>query len=803
MTKNQQSRTGTSFVKGVFFLLILGLIGTVGIAQERYTLSGKVTDRLNGETLFGASVYLKGTNLGVITNEYGFYSLTAPAGKYTLIISYIGYEEESREIDLNAPKQLNFELKELSNQLDEVLIEAGEPERALLKKPEMSVAKLNIKTVKQMPVVLGEVDIIKSLQLLPGVTSNGEGSSGFHVRGGAADQNLVLLDEAIIYNTSHMLGFFSVFNADAIKDIKLYKGGIPARFGGRVSSVLDVRQKDGNNKDFGLTGGVGIISSRLAVEGPMFNENGSFLVAGRTSYAHLLLKASGEKNSISFYDLNLKSNYQLNDKNRLYVSGYFGRDLFNFDGSFKIGYGNMSGNLRWNHLFSDKLFSNLSMIYSKYDYELGFALEQFNWQSSINNYHVKYDLKYYLNDKIKLDFGLSGIYYDFDPGRIVPTSETSEVNAMTLDQKKGFESALYVNAEHTLSDALTVQYGLRYSGFNRFGGQPMMTYANDQPVVYNSTLGIYERGEELGETPYDKDETIASFGNVEPRLALAYQFSETSSVKMGFSRAAQYVHLLSSTASVTPLDVWTPSGKYIKPQLSNQYSLGYFKNFKDQIFSLEIEGYYKRVANRIDYIDGANLIGQNTIETEILNGKTRAYGLEFLLRKNEGKFTGWLAYTISKAEQQTPGGKAGGPGINDGNWYNTPYDRTHDISLTGAYQLSEKWSLGASFAFQTGRPVTYPNGQFSYEGLAIANYDDRNANRLPAYHRFDISATWKPNRKPTKRWKGEWVFGIYNLYGRKNAASISFGQNLDTGENEATRTSIFGIVPSFSYNFKF
>lgn len=789
----------------ILMLLVFSfwLLTTSVSAQESYTLSGTISDKSNGETQFGANVFLKGTTIGVITNEYGFYSITAPKGNYILSISYLGYSEIVQEVTLNENQKLDFELSASSTQLEEVTVTADEPERALIRKPEMSVAKMNIATVKQMPVVLGEVDILKSLQMLPGITSNGEGTGGFHVRGGAGDQNLVLLDEAIIYNTSHMFGFFSVFNADAIKDVKLYKGGIPARFGGRVSSVLDVRQKDGNSKKFALTGGIGLISSRLAAEGPVFNDRGSYLIAGRASYANLALMATGDKNRVGFYDLNLKANYKLNENNRLFLSGYFGRDSFKLGENFSTSYGNSTGNLRWNHIFNDKLFSNLSVIASKYDYELGLTFAEFDWVSSITNYNLKYDLKYYFSDKFKLDFGASSIYYEFDPGEIEPTSASSPVNPLKLDQKLAIESGLYINAEHKLSSNLTAQYGLRYSAFSRLGGQPMVDYDNNQPVVYNSLLGIYERGTPIGETNFKKGDNIANFGNFEPRISLAYTLNEDSSIKAGFSRVAQYIHLLSNTASATPLDVWTPSGKYVKPQLSNQYAIGYFKNFKDKIYSMEVEAYFKNTDNRIDYIDGSNLIGQNTIETEILNGESRAYGLEFLLRKNEGKFTGWLAYTLAKSEQRTPGGIAGGLGIVDGAWYSTPYDRTHDISVSGSYKLNDKWSFGTNLVFQTGRPVTYPNGQYSYEGLSVASYADRNSDRLPAYHRLDVSINYKPNRKPNNQLKGEWVLGIYNAYNRKNAASISFGQNIETGANEATRTAIFGIVPSLTYNFKF
>lgn len=778
----------------VLFLLISNMLS----AQDNYTTSGIIKDRSNGETLFGATVFLKDTTIGVTTNEYGFYSITAPKGNYTIIVSYVGYIEKGQEVVFDKNQKIDFEISEDAMQLEEVVIMSEESEQLNIRKPQMSVSKVKLSTIKKIPVVLGEVDIIKSIQLLPGVTNNGEGSSGFNVRGGAVDQNLVLLDEAIIYNTSHLLGFFSVFNADAIKDIKLYKGGIPAKFGGRVSSVLDVRQKDGNSKKFKFSGGVGIIASRLTAEGPVFKEKGSFLIAGRRS-----TQFEAENNSAGFYDLNLKTNYKLNDNNKLYLSGYFGRDNFDFGGAFRSTYGNVSGNLRWNHIINDKLFSNVSLIYSKYDYELSLNDLEFDWVSAIKNYNVKYDLKYYLSDAIKLDFGAQGIYYNFDPGAISPSSDTSPINPLQLEQKKAFERGLYINSEHEITDRLTAQYGVRYSRFSRLGGQKVVEYENNLPVVYNTTLGIYENGVELGETNSSNSDAIKNYGNLEPRLALSYQLNGTSSIKTGYSRAAQYIHLISNTTSVTPLDVWAPSGKYIKPQLSDQYALGYFKNLKNNMYSFEVEGYYKTTDNRVDYIDGSDLVGNNTIEAEILSGEARAYGLEFLFKKNKGNFTGWLAYTLSKAEQRTLGGLAGGPGINNGNWYNSSHDRTHDISLTGSYMFSDKWTFGANFVLQTGRPVTYPNGKYDYEDISIASYSERNANRLPSYHRLDVSATYIPSKNLNRKWKGEWVFGIYNLYARKNAASISFIQNRETTNNEAIRTSIFGILPSISYNFKF
>lgn len=785
---------------GYLFLFFTSAV----FAQSNFSISGTIRDAGSGETLFGATVFIENETIGTTSNEYGFYSITAPEGTYNLVFSYLGFNDVIREIQLDKDQNLNVELAELSNELEEVILNSDDSEDISLRKPQMSISKLNVTTIKEMPSVLGEVDVIKSIQLLPGVTNNGEGSSGFNVRGGSVDQNLVLLDETIIYNTSHLLGFFSVFNSDAIKDIKLYKGNIPAKFGGRASSVLDVRQKDGNSKNFELTGGIGSVSSRLAAEGPIIKDRSSFLVAGRGSYAHLFLKLDEDLkgNSAYFYDLNLKTNYEFDDRNQLFLSGYFGRDVFEFNENFNSSYGNSSVNLRWNHVFNDKIFSNLSINSSKYDYQLEINSFEFDWISQIDNYNIKYNLSYFINNDLQLDFGVNGIYYVFNPGEISPTSEASGINYLKLEQKRALEGALFIGAEHRVSPKLALSYGLRFSNFARMGGQSVVAYENDLPVVYNELLGIYERGTPVGSNGYTKGEVIKSFGYLEPRLGFSFQLNEQSSIKGGYARVAQYIHLISNTTSVTPIDVWAPSGTYIEPQLSNQYAIGYFKKFRNSEYTFETEAYYKNISNRLDYIDGSDLIGNNTIETELLHGESQAYGLEFLLRKNQGRFTGWLAYTLSRSEQKTPGGNAGGPGINNGEMYFTPFDRTHDLSFTGTFRLNDKWRLSANVIYQTGRPVTYPTGQYDYEGLSIASYSDRNSNRLPAYHRIDISAILVPG-KPGKKWRGEWVFGIYNIYNRRNAASISFSQNRETGLNEATRTAIFGIVPSVTYNFKF
>ncbi|WP_370277806.1 carboxypeptidase-like regulatory domain-containing protein [Flavobacterium sp. J27] len=802
MTKTKQLKPFRSRKKLALFVMVM-LYPIFFFAQTKHTISGVVKDAANGETLLGATVLLKGTSIGSTTNEYGFYSITAPEGKYTLIISYLGFTTLEKVITLTSNQKLNIEIKEDAAKLDEVIITIEESKKVNLQTPQMSVAKLTTSEIKKIPVVLGEVDLIKSIQLLPGVTNAGEGASGFNVRGGAEDQNLILLDEAIIYNASHLFGFFSVFNADAIKDIKLYKGGIPARFGGRASSVLDIRQKDGNSKDFEFTGGIGAISSRFAAEGPMFKDKGSFLMAGRASYANLFLALAKESSRAGFYDLNLKTNYEIDEKNKLYLSGYFGNDNFNLGGIFSNSYGNLSGNLRWNHIFNNKLFSNASLIYGRYNYNLEIPVEGIDWKSDINNYNIRYDLGYYASDKLKFDFGVNAIYYNFNPGSLKPLDANSGVNPKKLDDKFALETGVYASLEHKISDKITAQYGLRFSYFNRLGEQTLNNYANNLPVVYNEQLGIYERAEPISTTYYGKGKSIAKFHNLEPRFALSYQLNEKSSFKASYNRMAQYLHLISNTTSATPLDVWAPSGKFIKPQMANQYAIGYFRNFKENMFSIEAETYFKTIDNRVDYINGAELIAQNTIETEILTGEGRAYGLEFLLRKNKGDFTGWVSYTLSKSQQRTPGGRAGGLGINNGQWYNSNWDRTHDFSFTGSYKLNEKWQFGANMIFQTGRPVTYPNGKFLYNGLSVATYSERNADRLPAYHRLDLSATLTPRKNKNREWQGEWVFGIYNVYGRKNAASISFGQNQETGVTEATRTSIFGIVPSVTYNFKF
>ncbi|MBT8278060.1 MAG: TonB-dependent receptor [Bacteroidia bacterium] len=789
-------------IKRLLLIFLTIILMPAALAQEKFTLSGSISDANSNETLIGVNILIPELQTGTTTNAYGFYSITLPKGSYKIIISYLGFQSVEELLVLDKDIQKNFKLNESSEFLDEVVIK-NDIEKLNIRKAQMSVNNLSISTIKQLPVVLGEVDIVKSITLLPGVTNAGEGSSGFNVRGGSADQNLILLDEATIFNSSHLFGFFSVFNPDAIKDIKLYKGGIPSKYGGRVSSVLDIYQKDGNSKEFHMNGGIGLVSSRLLAEGPLEKEKGAFLFGGRSSYAHLFFPLFELDNVAYFYDLNTKLSYNINNNNNIYLSGYFGRDVFSIADSFENSYGNAVINFRWNHLFSDKLFSNLSLIYSNYDYDLKLNFVEFDWTSGITNFNLKYDFKHYIDQGFKLQYGLNSIYLKFNPGDIRPTTESSGINEFKLIDKYALENAIYIDAEHKISDRININYGLRVSSFLRLGQDELNQYQNDQAVSFNEELQIYEKSEPIDTLHFKRSDVIKSFANLEPRFGMSYRIDENSSVKLSYNRMSQYLNLLSNTSSPTPLDVWTPSGKYVKPQLLDQVAIGYFKTFKDNKYSLEIESYYKKIKNRIDYIDGADLIANNAIEQIILNGEARAYGLEVLLKKNDGKLKGWIAYTLSKSEQKTKGRTATETGINNGQWYNTPYDKTHDISVTANYQLGEKWELNSNFLYQTGQPTTYPISQYEYNGINIPNYGLRNSNRLPNYHRLDISAIYNPKPNSTKRFKTEWVVGIYNIYNRKNATSITFRQNRITGTNEALRLAIFGIVPAVSYNFKF
>ncbi len=768
--------------------------------SQKFTLSGTITEETTGETLLNVNILIPALSTGTVTNEYGFYSITLEPGTYEVIYSSIGFQTVKKTIVLDQNQKVSLKLKEQGEQLDAIVLES-DVERLSTRSPQMSVNALSIESIKKIPVVLGEVDLVKALTLLPGVTNAGEGAAGFNVRGGAADQNLVLLDEATLYGSDHLFGFFSVFNPDAIKDLKLYKGGIPARYGGRVSSVLDIYQRDGNNQQLSGTGGIGIVASRLLLEGPLQKGKSSFLIGGRSSYAHLFFPLFDLENQAYFYDLNAKVSFDINEKNRLYGSAYFGRDVFDVANIFGNTFGNSFVNLRWNHLFNDKWFSNASIIYSDYDYELELSFAEFEFFSGITNLNAKYDLTHFASDKAKLRYGLNSIYYEFDPGRIVPNSPTSSINERQLTRKYAWENAIYIDGEFKITDDININAGLRLTSFNRLGQDSINIYENDQPLLFNQEQGIYVSATPIGTIESSRSETLESFVNLEPRFSISYSLDSNTSIKASYQRINQYIHLVSNTTAPTPFDLYAPSGEFIKPQQGDQIAAGFFKNIGD--YSLEVESFYKTVDNRLDYIDGADLIAQDAVETILLNGEARAYGLELLLRKNRGRLQGWIAYTLSRSEQRTPGRTAAEPGINNGEWYNAAWDKTHDLTITANYEYNEKWSFGSNFSLQTGLPVTFPNGQYEFNGLFVPTFESRNSSRLPIIHRLDLSATYIPKPDKTKGWQGSWVFSIYNAYNRRNAASISFGENDDTARNEATRLAIFGIVPSVTYNFKF
>ena len=755
-------------------------------------------DETNNELIIGANIIIPEIEYGVATNSYGFYSITLEENNYLILISSLGYQTENTEIVLNKNITKNFYLKQQAEKLEEVVV-VNNSEELDLSKPVMSLNILTSETIKQSPVLFGESDLLKTITLLPGISNAGEGTGGFNVRGGAGDQNLILFDEAIIYNSSHLFGLFSIFNSDAVKEIKLYKGGIPSYYGGRLSSVLDVYQKDGNNKQHKLNGGIGIISSRLLAEGPLEKEKGSYLIATRGSYAHLFLKFTDIENSAYFFDVNTKMNYKINNSNTVYISGYFGRDKFKLSNTFSNIYGNSSFNLRWNHLINEKTFSNTSVIFSDYYYGLTLDFIGFKWNSGIKNFNFKFDLKNYFSNKTQFNYGLNSIYYEFNPGEITPINN-SGINFEIFDKKYALENALYFDILSKVSKKISLRYGFRINQFLRFKQNGLNTYLNNKPVEYDNSLGIYREAEIMGEFEDINDSSIIkSFYNLEPRVNVSYLF-ERSSIKFSYNRLNQYIHLISNTNAPSPLDVWTPSGPYLKPQKLDQWAIGYQKKYKKKQ-TLETEIYYKKIKNRLDYIDGADLIANKAVERILLPGIARAYGFELLYKKSSSKHNYWVAYTWSRSEQKTAGKNSSETGINSGKWYNTGHDKTHDLSFVSSFKINNKLSLNTNFIFQTGQPTNYPVGQYQYMDLIVPNYGDRNSKRLPNYHRLDLSIKLIPKKE--KKYKREWVFGVYNIYNRDNANSLFFRENPDTLKNEAIQLSIFGIVPSVTYNFKF
>jgi CarboxypepD_reg-like domain/TonB-dependent Receptor Plug Domain len=775
------------------------------INAQNLTLNGYIKDASNGETLIGATVFVKSLNSGAVTNEYGFYSITLPTGDYEVRFSYVGFINQTKTISLTANTRVDIELVAEAEQLGEVVVKA-ELEQANAQNMEMSTNKLDIRTILKVPSFLGESDVLRTLQLMPGVSTVGEGASGFNVRGGGVGQNLVLLDEAPVYNTSHLFGFFSVFNPDAVKDVKLYKGAIPSRYGGRLASLLDVRMKEGNSKKYEVTGGVGTVFSRLAIEGPIIKEKASFIVAARRSYIDVLARPFTDVfdngAGLSFYDVTAKANYNINQKNRVYASGYFGRDKFKFDQNQGFSWGNATATTRWNHLFSEKLFSNVTLLFSKYDYKLQFgetSLDQFKWNSSISNFILKPEFTWFLNSKNEITFGGEVIYYSFVPVKATAVSN-GEPTDISLPKRYNVESSIFIGNSHKLTPAFTVDYGLRFSHFRYLGPDETYTY-------YDTVPGKRRRVKDM--TVHKKGETIASYNNLQPRLSFKYQLNSVSSIKASYNRMVQYLHLVSNTTAANPLDVWTPTTKNIKPELGDQVTLGYFTDLgAAKNWEASVEVYYRKTQNQVDYIDGADLLINRFLEGDLLSGKGRAYGAEFYLQKKTGRLNGWISYTLARTELQVTG-------INKGDWYPTRFDQTHNLRLAGFYDLSKRWSVSGNFIFSSGTPTTFPTSRYVVQNMLIPMnvYDSRNNVRIPAYHRLDIS--FRLDGREMKRGKQRknrdyWMFSFYNVYARKNPFSIYFSQTDERTESglnpdsQATQLAIIGtIIPSVSYNFKF
>ena len=789
------------------FLYILVFLPFLSLSQDKFTLNGYITDKESGESLIGATVYINELNAGTVTNAYGFYSITLDEGTYSLDFRYIGYVSMSRSIDLNSNQKIDIELEGDDIQLENIVI-SDQAEDFNISSIEMSTAKLDMSKISEIPTFLGENDIIKAIQLLPGVSSVGEGASGFNVRGGSVGQNLVLLDEAPVYNSSHLLGFLSVFNPDAVKDLKLYKGGIPSRFGGRLSSILDIRMKDGNNKKTVISGGIGSIFSRFTLESPIKKDKSSFILAIRRSYADILfspfLKNSGVFNdgsALNFYDITAKANFDLDPKNTIFVSSYIGRDVFMFDERQGFNWGNRTGTLRWNHLFNDRLFSNFTLIYSNYDYQLAFGsddMNKFEWDSRVETYNFKPELTYFINANNELSLGAEFIRYRFEPANAVGVSE-GEISDITLPLKYAFEGSFYIGNEQKFSN-LTLSYGARYSLYSYYG--PSFKYEFGTPLFLGDRKPLISESEILG------NERIQSYSAFEPRISLNAKISNTASIKASYNKMTQYIHLLSNTAASSSLDVWTPSTNNIKPEIGHSYVFGLFKNFRNNTFESSIEIYYKDLENQIDYIDGADLLINKYFEGDLLSGIGRAYGLEFLFKKNRGDFSGWLSYSLGRSELKIDG-------INNFNWYPTRYDQTHNFKVTGSYKLNARVQLSGNFVYLTGTPVTYPSSKYIIQGFVIPHIADRTRHqfRIPDYHRLDFSATisgkkFKKNGIERKN-NSSLVVSIYNIYGRRNPFSVYFSQgdsNLTDNfvPGEVTRLAIIGsFVPSITYNFRF
>jgi len=768
--------------------MLLAYTTLAALPTKTVTLSGFITDGKDGESLPGTTIFIKSLNAGTSSNNYGYYSISIPADKYEIIFSFLGYNDKVIDISLTHDTTINIEMIAATEQLDEVVI-TEQSANANIVSSQMSVNKISSKTIQSIPALMGEVDLIKALQLLPGVKFVAEGSSGLSVRGGSPDQNLILLDEAVVYNSGHLMGFFSVFNNDAVKSVELYKGDLPAKYGGRLASLIDVRMKDGNAKELHGNGGIGLISSRFMLEGPIAKNKASFMVAARRSYADLfLLLSSNEKirkNTLYFYDFNGKVNYNINKNNRIFLSGYMGKDVFK-NGIFGMNWGNTTGTIRWNHVFHEKLFSNFAFVASKFKYDLGIPEgneRAFNWGSSLTDYNLKSDFTWYFNTNNTITFGVSLMHHTFYPGTIEGIGEESFITKYSLPNNYALESAIYLSNEQKLNSVLMLKYGIRISMFNNIGPTTVFKY-NDEGKPIDSTL-------------YSSGDFFNTYTGFEPRLGIVYLLSEVSSIKISYSKNIQYIQQAQNSTAGSPLHVWFPSSPNILPQEGHQIALGYFRNFNNGMFETSAETYYKITNNAVDFRDHAELLLNKYMEGEMLRGKGWSYGLELMVKKTTGKLTGWIGYTLSKSTREITG-------INNDKPYASPYDRPNDISIVTNYVLNKKFSFGFTWVYSTGQPVTFPVGRFVYGNTIIPLYSDRNSYRMPDYHRLDLSVTYKPKSKHERKWHNEFNVSIYNAYNRHNAYMINFKSETDNPNvTYAEMTYLFGIIPSFTYNFKF
>lgn len=779
-----------------FYVILLSFVFCSTYAQQKVTLNGYIRDASNGEELLGVTIYVPSLQAGTVTNDYGFYAITLPPGKYEVRFTYMGYKDDLRTIDLRRDTTLNVNMESDAELMQEVVIEAKPLDENVVA-VQMSKHALNMSQVRKLPALFGEIDIIKNIQMMPGVVTAGEGNSSFFVRGGSADENLILIDEAPVYDPSHLFGLFSVFNADVIKDSELYKGGIPARFGGRLSSILEVRTKDGNNKNLEVSGGIGTMASRLAVEGPIVKEKSSFIVSARRSYVDFILKAAGEKNSVHFYDVNAKVNWKSNNRNRFFLAFYAGRDVFNFEENFGFGWGNRTATFRWNHLFNERLFSNTSLIASNFDYnlELRDAVQGFRWVSNLQEYSLKNDLSYSLNARNELSFGYHLTGRRFSPGEISPNTSESIFDVVKLQRLYALDHAIYLSNLQHVNDRITLDYGVRLSIFQNIG--PGDVYLYEDP---KDNIDIHR----IDTLHYDRWEGIKTFIKAEPRFSMRYLLKEGQSVKLSYNRMVQNTHLISSATAPVPFNTWNPSNYYLDPQVADQVAAGYFRNFRNNAYEFSAEAYYKDFTNVTDFADNATLFFNEDLSTEYRQGDAWAYGLEFFLDKKEGRLTGMVSYTWSKTFRKIDG-------VNHGIAFPANHDRRNVVNLQAVYDLNDKWSFGGAFTYSTGRPLTLPAGKYEYGDYYPDVLTERNAYRLPAFHRLDLSVTLNPRKNATRRWKGQWVFSVYNVYNRKNPFTIytrvrqdKDGNILGDGtEKEARLIYLFPVLPSVTYNLKF